>query len=51
METFFGPEASPDDARTFFRLAWRERMRLRSFFKWSEERRNEMRRKRLSMPQ
>ncbi|MFZ0820681.1 MAG: hypothetical protein WAM91_11480 [Candidatus Acidiferrales bacterium] len=47
METFFGPEAAPDDARTFFRLAWRKRKRLRSFFKWSEERRREMHRKRI----
>jgi hypothetical protein len=42
METFFGPEAAPDDARTFFRLTWRERKRLQSFFKWAEERRREM---------
>jgi hypothetical protein len=46
METFFGPEAAPDDARTFFRLTWRERKRLHSFFKWAEERRSEMHRKR-----
>jgi hypothetical protein len=46
METFFGPEAAAGDARTFFRLTWRERKRLRSFFKWAEERRQEMRRKR-----
>jgi hypothetical protein len=46
METFFGPAAAPNDARTFFRLAWRERKRLQSFLKWSEERRREMRRKR-----
>jgi hypothetical protein len=46
METFFGPESAPDDARTFFRLTWRERKRLRTFFKWAEERRSEMRRMR-----
>jgi len=42
METFFGPEAAPSDARTFFRLTWRERARLLSFFKWAEERRREI---------
>jgi len=46
METFFGPEAAPEDACTFFRLTWRERKRLLSFFKWAEERRREMRRNR-----
>jgi hypothetical protein len=46
METFFGPEAAPTDARTFLRLTWRERARLLRFFKWADERRSEMRRKR-----
>jgi hypothetical protein len=46
METFFGPEAAPTDAITFFRLTWRERARLFRFFRWAETRRNEMRRKR-----
>jgi hypothetical protein len=46
METFFGPEAAPTDARTFFRLTWRERARLLTFFKWVETRRREMHRKR-----
>ena len=46
METFFGPEAAPTDARTFFRLTWRERGQLLRFFKWAEERRREMQRKR-----
>jgi hypothetical protein len=46
METFFGPPAAPDDASTFFRLTWHERIRLHSFFKWADERRHEMRRKR-----
>lgn len=47
METFFGPEAAPGDARTFFRLTWRERARLLRFFRWAELRRSEMRRKRV----
>jgi hypothetical protein len=46
METFFGLEAAPTDARTFFRLTWRERARLLKFFKWAEARRSEMQRKR-----
>jgi len=46
METFFGPEAAPTDARTFFRLTWRERTRLLKFFQWAEIRRREMHRKR-----
>jgi hypothetical protein len=46
METFFGAEAAPTDARTFFRLTWRERARLLKFFRWAETRRREMRRKR-----
>jgi hypothetical protein len=46
METFFGPEAAPEDARTFFRLMWRERLRLLRFFKWADERRREVARKR-----
>jgi hypothetical protein len=45
METFFGPEAAPADARTFLYLLWRERARLRRFLKWAEIRRREMRRK------
>jgi hypothetical protein len=45
METFFGPEAAPEDARTFFRLMWRERLRLLRFFKWADERRREVARK------
>jgi hypothetical protein len=46
METFFGPEAAPADAGTFFRLTWRERARLLKFFRWAEIHRHEMRRKR-----
>lgn len=46
METFFGSEAAPGNARTFFRLTWRERRRLMRFFKWAEELRREMERKR-----
>jgi hypothetical protein len=45
METFFGPEAAPTDARTFFRLTWRERAHLFRFFKWADARRREMHRK------
>src|SRR5882724_1107709 len=48
METFFGLEAAPRDARTFFRLTWRERARLMSFFNWADVRRGEMQRKRSS---
>jgi hypothetical protein len=46
METFFGSEAAPTDARTFFRLTWRERARLLKFFRWADIRRAETRRKR-----
>jgi len=46
METFFGLEAAPTDARIFFRLTWRERSRLLRFFKWADARRREMHRKR-----
>jgi hypothetical protein len=50
METFFGPEAAPTGARTFFRLTWRERARLRHFLKWAGKRRQEMRRKSQAHP-
>ncbi len=43
METFFGPDAAAPDARTFFRLLWRERAQLRRFLRWAEERRREQR--------
>jgi hypothetical protein len=37
METFFGPEADPLNARLFFRLLWRDRRRLREFVNWTSE--------------
>jgi hypothetical protein len=37
METFFGPEAEPLDARRFFHLLWRERTRLAEFLHWAHE--------------
>ncbi len=39
LETFFGKEAAEPDARTFFRLIWRERARLGSFLRWTAQRR------------
>jgi hypothetical protein len=36
METFFGPAAAAGDARTFFRLLWRERERLERFLAWAD---------------
>lgn len=45
METFFGPEASPLDARKFFRLMWRERKRMNRFVAWAAERRSEQRKR------
>jgi hypothetical protein len=37
METFFGHEAEPLDARLFFHLLWRERKRLLEFLRWTSE--------------
>jgi len=37
METFFGRDAEPLDARRFFRLLWRERQRLAEFLRWTRE--------------
>jgi len=37
METFFGRDAEPLDARRFFRLIWRERKRLAEFLRWTRE--------------
>jgi hypothetical protein len=37
METFFGREAEPATARRFCTLLWRERQRMREFFRWTEE--------------
>jgi hypothetical protein len=43
METFFGELAADLDARTFFRLLWRERAQLRRFLRWANERRKAQR--------
>jgi hypothetical protein len=44
METFFGHEAVDLDARKFFSLMWRERVRLERFLEWvAEERRAQKR--------
>jgi hypothetical protein len=45
METFFGCHAESLDARTFFGLLWKERVRMASFLRWAEERRREQRRR------
>jgi hypothetical protein len=45
METFFGCHAETLDARTFFSLLWRERVRMASFLRWADERRREQRRR------
>jgi hypothetical protein len=37
METFFGREAEPLDARRFFHLLWHERQRLAEFLRWTRE--------------
>ncbi len=39
METFFGPGAADLDARKFFRLLWRERVRMERFLDWVAEHR------------
>jgi hypothetical protein len=44
LETFFGREADHLDARKFFHLMWRERVRMRRFVEWAAERRREQRR-------
>ncbi len=43
LETFLGPAAAHPDGRTFFRLMWRQRARLGSYFEWVAERRAEQR--------
>ncbi len=43
METFFGELVADLDARTFFRLLWRERAQLRRFLRWANERRKAQR--------
>jgi hypothetical protein len=45
METFFGCHAETLDAHTFFRLLWKERVRMASFLRWADERRREQRRR------
>jgi hypothetical protein len=45
METFFGCPAETLDAQTFFRLLWKERMRMSRFLHWADERRREQHRK------
>jgi hypothetical protein len=37
METFFGREAAPPGAGSFFRLLWRERKRLSEFLTWTND--------------
>ena len=41
METFFGVEAAELDAAGFFRLMWRERVRMERFLEWVGKRRRE----------
>ncbi len=41
METFFGGQAAGLDAGKFVRLLWRERVQLRRFLRWADERRRE----------
>ena len=45
LETFFGKEAAEPDARKFFQLLWRERVRMQRFLEWADERRREQRRR------
>lgn len=40
METFFGRDAEPLDARRFFHLLWSERKRLAEFLRWTCEMRH-----------
>lgn len=44
METFFGKDAADLDARKFFALMWRERVRMEGFLEWVKERRREQKR-------
>ena len=41
LETFFGVEAAELDAGKFFRLMWRERVRMERFLEWVGKRRRE----------
>ena len=40
FETFLGTEATNLDARKFFQLSWKYRLRLKSFSDWAAERRH-----------
>jgi hypothetical protein len=39
LETFFGKDAANLDARQFFTLMWRERVRMERFLEWVAARR------------
>ena len=39
LETFFGKDAGHLDARKFFTLMWRERVRMERFLEWVAARR------------
>jgi hypothetical protein len=39
LETFFGKNAADLDARQFFTLMWRERVRMERFLEWVAARR------------
>jgi hypothetical protein len=43
LETFFGKDAADLDARQFFTLMWRERVRMESFLEWVAARRRAQR--------
>jgi hypothetical protein len=43
LETFFGKDATDLDARKFFTLMWRERVRMESFLEWVAARRRAQR--------
>lgn len=45
METFFGHEAADLDARKFFSLMWRERVRMEHFLEWVAEQRRAQKRR------
>jgi len=45
METFFGHEAADLDARKFFSLMWRERVRMVRFLEWVAEQRRAQKRR------
>jgi hypothetical protein len=43
LETLYGADAAALDARSFCRLLWRERRRMRRFLAWAGERRRAQR--------